>query len=100
MNDGTPLMELRNVGRVTKDLLIVNLEKYLTEALAQEIKEFAGVDRVAVYKVLGSGSDRRPLQPAVGTGPTDSDRAVPERTDFSTQREVDERLQKASTTPV
>ena len=57
-------------------------------------------DRVAVYKVVGSGSDQRPLQPAVGTGPTDSDRAVLARADFSTQREVDERVQKASTTAV
>ena len=44
MKDGTPCMELRSVGSVTKDQLIVDVEKDSTEALAQEINEFAGVD--------------------------------------------------------
>lgn len=62
MKDGTPLMELRIVGSVTTDLLIVDVEKDLTEALAQKIKEFAGLDESKDAPWLSTTDTKTDLQ--------------------------------------
>ena len=60
MKDGTPLMELRSTGSVTKDLFEV--EKDLREALAQKIKEFAGLDESKNVPWLSTMDTKTELQ--------------------------------------